>query len=148
MVYTTIDNPVYPLGRFPTDLIGEDVYYKIVNHANTVVVARTATGVVEVGYGAYGILLSFDTVGNFVIIFDIDGTDYVASESINVTLNPDESRDNVKREFQQYNADKSVKKVRILKARDGDFNNPDIIKELTFEYNTDKTISVMKEEVL
>ena len=73
-------------GNFPKSKSGSlsDVYYTIYNSDGTVYQARGQSGVVELGDGAYGVLLTFSERGNWSIHWDIDSTSYVANEEINI----------------------------------------------------------------
>jgi hypothetical protein len=79
--------------NFPASQEGNvsDVYYKIQEVSDTgsdisILVARTNSGVIDLGKGAYGVEYTFNK-GRYSIEWDINGTPYVANEEINVTDN-------------------------------------------------------------
>lgn len=127
--------------QFPAGMEGSDVYYTIYNQDKTVAVSRRNTGMVEYGKGFFALDVQtlLIAVGEYVIIFDIDEVRF-APEKIQVRNEEIEQR-----EFTEYNANKSVKKVIIKKTRTNDFSDSHSSKELDFDYNSDETVSKMEE---
>jgi hypothetical protein len=71
--------------NFPKSQAGKksSVYYTVYNSDESIYVAKTNNGVVELGDGSYGVMLQFNTEGSWSIFWEIDSTPYVASEEIN-----------------------------------------------------------------
>lgn len=128
--------------HFPVNMVGDEVYFTIYKKDNTVVVSRRKAGVIDHGKGTYSVDVStlLTVVGSYIIIFDINNTDYAASDGISIKDYEIEQRD-----FQEYNSDKSVKKVIIKKTRTNNFDDAHVSKELNFEYNEDNTVKKMEE---
>jgi hypothetical protein len=62
--------------------------YTVKDAAGADVIARTNTGIVEIGFGAYRVDITFNTVGVYHIIWDIDGEPKGVADSINVVNAP------------------------------------------------------------
>lgn len=147
MVNYYLDDPKKVISaHYPVNITGNDVYFKINDIAGSTVISRRKTGVVNHGGGTYTVDVDslLTEAGVYTIIFDVEGTNYFASDVVQIV-----ARDNIYQDFQEYNADKSVKKVVIKHSKNTDFSNPHLQKELTFEYNEDQdTVKTIQEKIL
>jgi len=81
-----IGKPFLYQATFPPALTGKtgDVYYTIYNANGSVYTAKTQAGVNELGAGSYGVVLTFNNAVTLSIYWEMEGTPYVASETINI----------------------------------------------------------------
>ncbi len=73
--------------NFPQNQAGKlgSVYYEIRTGDGGTRTARTNSGVIEYGNGVYGVEITFSVEESLLILWDIDGTSYSASEEISIS---------------------------------------------------------------
>jgi hypothetical protein len=131
--------------HFPVNMEGDEVYFTIYKKDNTIAVSRRKTGVIDHGKGTYSVDIGslITTAGSYIVVFDIDGTNYAASGKINIKEYEIEQRD-----FQEFNAAKNPTRVVIKKTRTDSFTDAHKTVQLDFEYNSDNTPKKMEEKRL
>jgi hypothetical protein len=137
------------MAQFQTNQAGKSVYYRVVNSSNVQVVARTSTGIVEYGAGAYGVMITLATAGDYVVQFDINLTNFKTSVSITVDL-PEALDDGIatREEATHFNARQFITRSIIKKSVTANFASPDEVWEKLITYNPDDTIASIEEKRL